>query len=41
MQPDFLMGAFRFQDSEGIKNLKNLNFDNTKHIGVVNLLPIF
>ena len=30
LQPDFLMGVFRFQDPEGMKNWKNLKFDTTK-----------
>ncbi len=30
LQPDFLMGAFRFQDPEGMKNWKKLKFDNTR-----------
>ncbi len=30
LQPDFLMGIFRFREPEGIKNWKNLKLDTTK-----------
>lgn len=30
LQPDLLMGTFRFQDPEGMKNWKNMKFDTTK-----------